>query len=75
VSTPRRSAHLTYLADSARRCETSRERWGILAANFRDKTLLFDRLGLRRTFICVGVSPTLPDRVVWLYPAEGLYED
>jgi hypothetical protein len=38
VSTPRRPAHLTYLADSARCCETSRERWGILAVHFQDKT-------------------------------------
>ncbi|MGH7332830.1 MAG: hypothetical protein ACREKS_08830 [Candidatus Rokuibacteriota bacterium] len=39
------SGHLTgHEADV--RCETSRERWGILAANFQDKTPLFDRLGL-----------------------------
>ena len=57
------SGHLTGHEDDVRR-ETSRERWRILAANFQDKTPLFDRLGLHRTFIHVGVSPTLPHRVV-----------
>jgi hypothetical protein len=48
-------------------CATSAERWQILAAIFQDKTPLFTRLGIGKTFVHVGLTTRNPGRLVWHY--------
>ena len=46
---------------------SSAERYEILEQNWCVGPALFERIGIGRTFLHLGVSPRLPHHVVWLY--------
>lgn len=59
------SEHLTgHAADVA--CDTSQARYQLIHAAL---THGVTRLGVDRAFVHVGVSPSHPQQVVWVYPA------
>ena len=59
------SEHLTGHAADVR-CDTSQARYALVQAAI---THGVTRLGVDRAFVHVGVSPSHPQQVVWVYPA------